>query len=208
MKILAFVDTHGDRKAHNTIKKKAKEADLLLMAGDISNFEDKLTENMKDIDSVGKPILVIHGNHEDQDSMRRQCKMNKNTVFLHKGMFRIENYIFFGYGGGGFAEDDREFEKVAKDFKKAIKDAKEEVKKKHHGKKLKIVLILHAPPHGTDMDRIDGRYVGNKSYRKFIDETKPTLVVCGHIHENAGRDQKVGKTILVNPGPEGVIIEL
>ena len=51
----------------------------------------------------------------------------------------------------------------------------------------------HAPTY-TKVDKIGKNPVGNKSIRNFISEAKPDLVVCGHLHENAGKKDKIGKT--------------
>ena len=204
MKILAFVDTHGSDKTLKIAKEKAKQADIVVCAGDLTVFEKNLDSYLAELNKLGKTVLVIHGNHETEDSMKKSCSLFKNTVFLHKGVFELENYIFMGYGGGGFSDTDKDFENVSKNFEKEIKEKQKKIK----DKKLKTVLILHAPPHKTKLDYIMGNHVGSKSYRKFIDNIKPTLVVCGHFHENAGLDQQIGTTVIVNPGPSGAVIEI
>jgi Icc-related predicted phosphoesterase len=55
---------------------------------------------------------------------------------------------------------------------------------------------------------MNGRHVGNKDFRSFIERIKPNLVICGHIHETAEKKDKIGKTIVINPGWEGVVVEL
>ena len=47
-----------------------------------------------------------------------------------------------------------------------------------------------------------------ESILKAIKEVNPLLVVCGHIHESAGNIDRVGNTILINPGPVGRVINL
>ena len=50
---------------------------------------------------------------------------------------------------------------------------------------------------------------GNKSIRKFIDQKKPLLNICGHLHETEGKKQVINKkTLTINPGPDGVILEV
>jgi Icc-related predicted phosphoesterase len=101
-----------------------------------------------------------------------------------------------GYGGGGFSFIDKKFEKIAKRFKKLIK------------KDDKIILVSHAPPYGTKVDMIGREHCGNKSIRKFVDKEKPDLVICGHLHECAGKEDKIGKTRIVNPSYKGKVIEI
>jgi hypothetical protein len=45
-------------------------------------------------------------------------------------------------------------------------------------------------------------------YRKFVERMKPKLMICGHLHENVGMQDKIGKTIVIHPGWEGMVIEL
>lgn len=216
MKILAFVDSHGKKEPIDVIRKKSKEVDIIISAGDLTVFEDNLVKHLSDLNDIGKPVLIIHGNHEDEDSMKKACSLFKNITYLHKGMLSIENYLFFGYGGGGFSVLDKGFEKVAVDFEKSMKKKSSQLLNSNAGKekkgqkkqKLKTILILHGPPYKTKVDYINSDHVGSKSYRKFIDANKPTLVVCGHLHENSGVSHKLGETIIVNPGPLGAIIDL
>ena len=37
---------------------------------------------------------------------------------------------------------------------------------------------------------------------------KPDLVISGHLHETAGKEDKIGKTRLINPGPFGKILDV
>jgi Icc-related predicted phosphoesterase len=75
-------------------------------------------------------------------------------------------------------------------------------------KKDKVILVTHAPPYNTKVDRINGNLCGNKSIRNFISEVKPVLAVCGHLHETAGKRDKIGKTLVINPGYKGMVIDL
>jgi len=51
-------------------------------------------------------------------------------------------------------------------------------------------------------------HVGCKSIREFIEENNILLSVCGHIHETFGGANHIGRTLVVNPGPLGRIIEI
>ncbi len=65
----------------------------------------------------------------------------------------------------------------------------------------RLVLVSHYPPYGTNVDRAwNGAHIGSKSVRKLIECVKPLTVLCGHVHESRGVD-KLGNTIIVNPGP-------
>jgi Icc-related predicted phosphoesterase len=196
MKILAVVDTHGSRKAMAEIKKKAKEADIIVCCGDITVFGIEQERIVKEWDSLGKEVLMLHGNHELESELRGQCNKSKNIRFLHRALLRRNKTVFLGYGGGGFAITDKKFERWSKIVEKKLKKGE------------RIVLLLHGPPYGTKADELTkGTYCGNKSYAQWIKKKQPIVAVCGHIHENFGRKDRIGKTLVVNPGPFGVLIE-
>jgi len=210
MKILAFVDLHSKHgspeyvdfytslKYIKKLKKLAKKEkpDVVLFAGDASLFENHLEELMKEISQIHKNILVIHGNHETPNVMKKLCSIYDSLKFIHKKAVKIGDYTFIGFSGEGFLRADEEMEKFIKKIKPKIK-----------GKK--TILITHAPPYKTKLDKIGKEYCGNKTITKFIQSNKNIiLAVCGHIHENAGKKDKINKATIINPGPKGEIIEL
>jgi len=195
MMLLAFVDTHGDIESLQKIKKKSAKADIILCAGDISIFENHLKALLAELNSFNKPVLIVPGNHESEGRLRTECEHHKNLIYLHKEFYEQDNLLFAGYGGGGFSLRDEKFERFS-----------EKIKLKKIGKQL--ILLFHAPPYGNRTDLIMDEHAGNKSYRDFIHEEKPLLVICGHLHENAGVQDKIGKTVVINPGPEGKLIEI
>lgn len=196
MKILAFVDTHGDLAVINKLLRKSKEADILVCAGDISMFGREMEKIFKKFSELGKMMLIIPGNHEENSKINEACKKFKNIRNIHCKAFRIGKRIFLGYGGGGFSQEDKRFEICAKEFKKILKKEDE------------AILVTHAPPYDTKMDYIANAHVGNMSYRKGINELKPLLYICGHLHENSKKKQVVGKTLVINPGADGEILEI
>lgn len=197
MKILFFVDLHGDMEAFSRIKKKSLQADLVVCAGDISRMEENIDNLIAQLNQFGIPILIIHGNHEDEQRLRNLCESNENVVFLHKAVHHIDNYVFLGYGGDGFSITDPEFIRVANAFFKP-----ESLNKQ------RIILVTHGPAYNTGIDIINGDPRGNKSYREFVDDIKPHLVISGHLHENAGKHHKIGRTLFINPGMEGAIVNI
>ncbi len=202
MKLLAFVDMHGSLRAMEKLKEKGKRANVILCAGDISIFEQRIEYFLKEFNKLKKPFLIIPGNHEDDEHIDSISTLFGHVYNIHKKTKIIGDYLFLGYGSGGFSVLDREFERVAKRFRKEI------TKLKKKNPKLKTILVTHAPPYKTKLDVIEGSHVGNKSIRLFIKETKIDMVVCGHLHENAGKEEKIGKTRIINPGMFGRLITM
>lgn len=200
MKILAFTDIHGSVSALRRIEQKVKSQnpDLFVCAGDISMFEHGILRMARRLNKLNKKIIIIHGNHEDDSTLRKLSKLFRNFVFIHKNHFIEDNVLFLGYGGGGFSVIDREFDKTTIKFKRTINQNK--------GKK--IVLVTHAPPYKTRLDKIGKNYCGNKSIRKFIEKSRIDLLISGHLHENFGKEDKISKTKLINPGPFGKIVDI
>ncbi|MBI2649794.1 metallophosphoesterase [Candidatus Woesearchaeota archaeon] len=199
MKILAFTDTHGSLQALKRIEQKVKtqKPDLLVCSGDISIFEHGIVGIMRRLNRLNKKIIIIHGNHEDDSTFRKLSKVFKNIVFVHKNYFIENNILFLGYGGGGFTLIDREFDKIANiKFKKTIKNNQNK----------KIILVTHAPPYKTRLDKLIQGHCGSKSIRHFVEKNRIDLLICGHLHENFGKEDKIKKTKIVNPGPFGKII--
>ena len=200
MKILAFTDTHGSLLALRRIeqKTKAQNPDLLVCAGDISIFEHGIIGIARRLNKLNKKIVIIHGNHEDDSTFKKLAKLFKNIIFIHKTHFICNNLLFLGYGGGGFSIVDREFEKISAKFKKIIKQNKDK----------KIILVTHAPPYKTKLDKLVEWHCGNKSIRHFVEKNKVDLLICGHLHENFGKEDNIKKTKVMNPGPFGKIVEI
>ena len=199
MKILAFVDLHGRRTTLKKIVARANkdDIDMVVNAGDLTIFGDKLNSIARELSKIKKPIIMLPYNHETDEEIKNICKKYPQMIYLQKKWLRKKNYLFMGYGGGGFTFIDKKFEKLAVQFKKLIKKGD------------RVILISHAPPYNTKLDILEnGEHCGNKSIRKFIDKEKPNLVICGHIHPCANKKQKIGKSLIINPGWKGKVIEI
>ncbi|MBI4159343.1 metallophosphoesterase family protein [Candidatus Woesearchaeota archaeon] len=187
MKILACSDIHGNKKAIISLinLSKTKNPDIIICAGDISGSKMNSKEILNELKKTKKPILVVHGNHETSE----EIKSDKQLTNLHKKIIKIENYTFIGFGGGGFSKRDIEFENFSRNIKKK-----------------NMVLVTHAPPYNTILDILPVGHIGSSSIKKFIEKNKPILAICGHLHENEGKSEKINKTLIINPGIKGEII--
>jgi Icc-related predicted phosphoesterase len=201
MRILFFSDTHGINKWHEHILKQSKLVDLIVCAGDFTIFEENMRHILELFNSIHKPVLIIHGNHETATSIIREIHDLKNITFIHKEKYVFENLIFFGYGGGGFSSIEENFDRASDSFIKDLNKIE-----KNREKEMKIILVTHAPPYNTKLDYL-GDHVGVINYREFIEKYQPIYAVSGHIHENFEIEDKIEKTILLNIGPRGKIIE-
>lgn len=199
MKLLAFTDLHLSSVAFKKIRCKVKiqKPDLLISAGDLTIFEHGLDFILNKLNNFNVKTLLIHGNHETASVMKSLCKKYNNLIFIHKNQYTHNEYIFLGYGGGGFSIVEPSFYNTGKKFEKIIKKNKDK----------KIIFITHAPPYGTKLDLMIGSHCGNKTLRNFVLKNKIKFYICGHLHENFGKKDKIRKTTVINPGPYGKIIK-
>ena len=199
-KILAFSDTHGSKQALRKIKhlSKLKQPDIIACAGDITVFETGFISILSDINRINKKVLIVHGNHESSSSFKKIKSRFNNIQYIHEKSFSFRNILFVGYGGGGFDCADEPLKKIYKKLKDMINTARK------NG--IKVIFITHGPPYKTKLDNIRGEHSGSKTLRKFIEDTSPDIVICGHIHENFGKEDFIHKTRIINPGHYGKII--
>ncbi len=154
------------------LKEKAAKADTIVCGGDITIFGDGLNTMLRKLASLKKPVILIPGNHESPDELERACQKFDTIYNVHKKTMLFNGVLFQGYGGGGFSYTYPELEALSKKFlRDKLKDTP-------------LVFLSHAPPYKTAVDDICGEPSGSKTLRNLIQVLKPTLVVCGHIHEN------------------------
>ncbi|MBU2523371.1 MAG: metallophosphoesterase [Nanoarchaeota archaeon] len=204
MKILIFTDVHGDSEiiSRLLLKVKKEKPDAIICAGDITNFGFGIKSILKRLDSVNIPLFIIPGNHETDEEIVIYGQGMKNIQSIHLKPAMFHSLYIVGCGGGGFTQQHAEFEMSEKKFADSMK----KVKMKDH--KYKTILVTHQPPYKTLLDLVYGDHSGSTSIRKFIQQHQPDYCITGHIHENEGKQDKIGKTIIINPGPLGKIIEI
>jgi len=197
MKFLTFVDLHEDQKVLKELVKRINRTDVefVVCAGDLTLFGRSLRYVLKQLNSTGKDIYLIPGNHESDETLNKVLADYPHCINFNQKAIEKGDYVFLGFGGGGFNQEDTEFRKISREWYG-----------KYNGKK--VILVTHGPPYGTKVDFVEERHVGNADYRKFIERIKAKLMICGHLHETAGMVDEVAGTQIINPGWEGMIVEL
>ncbi|MFH1649954.1 MAG: metallophosphoesterase family protein [Candidatus Woesearchaeota archaeon] len=196
MQLLVFADSHGQASVFKEIGEKSKKADVVICVGDFTFFGHDTEKWMNEMNSWEKPVIIVHGNHESEREVSKLSKSMNNITFIHKSYSILNDIAFIGYGGDGFSEEDPSAEIALKAAAKICR-----------GKK--IVMVLHQPPHGTNVDYLPWLgHVGNQSYTKAIMDIQPIFAFSGHLHETFGKKDEIGKTIIANPGPRGQFFEL
>jgi hypothetical protein len=203
MKILTFVDLHGNLAALKKLVEKARKnkVSAFICAGDISFFGAELHELVKKFKDTAIPLIIIPGNHETPTALHEVVKKSDFAKDIHGKTVIFESCLFFGCGGSKITPFSTPFELNDKEFENKLSKFRKE-------KSNRFVFVVHEPPYNTKLDYIDGAHVGSKSIRKFIEKYKPDYCICGHFHENVGKEDKVGKTKIINPGSVGKVIEI
>ena len=148
----------------------------------------------------------------EQDFMKKFSKNLKNFSFFDFSFFDLGEVVLIGYPRSTFPGHVK-----SKQYKKQ-RIILEKLFKKF--KKRKIVFVSHNCPYETKLDLIKdkeahkeakGKHYGSKLVKRMVKKYQPFLVLCGHMHENQGKD-KIGKSLVLNVGAasegEAAIVEI
>jgi len=201
MKIFAFVDLHGNFSILKQIIEQIKmqKPELILCCGDFTNWGQDSDKVLSHLDKLNLPVLVVFGNHETNEMINKAEIRFKNIVNLHKRFYHYKNYLFVGFGGGGFGSRDVSLEIFSKKIKKEFNKYRDCEK----------ILLTHRPPYNTSLDIVQGYgHTGDKTLTNLLRNSRFNYLFCGHLHENAKKTDILNKTIIINPGPDGEFIEI
>ena len=149
--------------------------------------------------AVEQPAVLVPGNNESYEELVAAAAVWKTAKVLHASSCEIEGITFFGLGGG---IPTTPFGDWSFDF------TENEADKMLSGCPAGCVLVSHSPPKGVVDVSFSGRSLGSVAVRQAIESKRPRLVVCGHVHASAGQEGKIGRTPVVNAGPNGLIWDL
>ncbi|NJE03313.1 metallophosphoesterase [Thermococcus sp. MV11] len=192
MRIVSITDVHGDRRKAEALSRvlSREDFDILLIAGDVTNFSNAETarEVLGPLLDLGVPTLAVHGNCDGRDV---PALLEELGVGVHDRRREIKGVGFIGIGGSNITPFNTIWE-LTEDEIRAILE---------RNYRPGDVILSHVPPRNTKTDLThSGLHVGSSALREFIEAREPPLVVVGHIHEARAVD-KIGKTVIVNPGP-------
>ena len=198
MRFLLFSDLHRDTDAARALVQQAADVDLLLGAGDFAVMRSGLADVIDILRTVDRPTVLVPGNGESDDELRRACHGWEAAHVLHGTGVSIGGVPFFGLGGGVPVTPfgDWSFDLTEEDAERMLAACPEGA-----------VLVTHSPPFGL-CDTSRDRHLGSRSVREVIDRVNPRLVVCGHIHDSWTERATVGETLVVNAGPAGIVLEI
>jgi Icc-related predicted phosphoesterase len=193
MRILTITDLHGRSEIMSRILTQSGPVDLVLLGGDLTDFgsADDAQRFIRLAQEHGSPVLAVAGNCDSPAIERQLIDMGvslhgQGVVREGVGLHGVSAMPPWRRGMYQFTED--ELSEFLRAGFQQIAGAD------------RHVLLSHPPPRNQSLDRTArGQHVGSTAVREFLDENRPDLVFCGHVHEGRGIE-RLGRTLAVNCG--------
>ena len=196
-RLLIFSDIHNDWKTMETIL--SVEADFYISAGDQVTWGRHLDRCGQILKTRGDKVWVLPGNHESASQITALCRHYGLNDF-HQRRFTVGAWHVAGLGYSSPTPFDTPGEYTEVQLASCL----EPFAGLHP-----LVLVCHAPPYGTALDRIrPGLHAGSTAVRDFIQRCQPAHFFCGHIHEAEGVSIEMGQTRAHNVGKKAYLLEL
>jgi len=186
MKIMFISDTHGRHKEIDVLYGELPNVDIIIHSGDCTRYgeyeETDLFLNWYSQQNAKHKVLIA-GNHDFvfQNSDRKNLLLanNPSVTYLEDQYINIDGIGIYGtpwspiYGMWAFMKHrNTEMDEV---WRKVPTDGSIDI------------LVTHTPRYGRHDISVRGNYhVGCEMLANRINDIKPKVHVCGHIHECGG----------------------
>jgi hypothetical protein len=193
MRILLFGDVHEDLSPLPSMKEELERADLVVVHGDLTNRGDRerMRRMIEEIRKHCGAVLAQPGNMDTGEAARY---LDEEGINLHGKGHRFDHVGVFGAGGSNATPFGTPTEYTEDEIAATLRRGHDQVA----DARVKV-LVAHAPPRGTPLDRAGGEHVGSTAVRDFIESERPAVSVSGHIHEAIG-EAMLGETRIFNTG--------
>lgn len=188
MRLLALSDLHADEDVLDRLRtiSAGKKYDAVLFCGDITNRGP--ASYAEEAISFFPRAYAVHGNMDTPEVVARLREMG---VLVHGKKVKLGEWNLVGLGGSnptpfGTPSEFSEDEIAAVLSRAGVDDFS--------------IVLSHPPPYGLFDEVGHGVHVGSKAVRKMVEEKRPILLICGHVHEHEGREI-LGETLVVKLGP-------
>ncbi len=200
LRILAAGDIHGDSILANKLAERAEKEniDLVILCGDLTFQEQSTDDIIGPFVKKHKKVLLIPGNHETVATADFLAEVY-GVKNIHGYSVKYKDIGIFGAGGANIG--------IHQLSEKEIYDLLEQGFKKIKYLEKKI-MVTHVHPSGTKMEKFTKFFPGSDGVKRAIDKFKPDIMLCSHVHEAEGIEEKIGNTRVVNVGRKGKVIEL
>ena len=202
MKIFAAGDIHGDTGLARKLAQKAKKkhADLVILCGDLTYFEKSADNIVGPFKKEGLKVLLIPGNHEGVATTDFLAELY-GVKNIHGYSVKYKDVGIFGAGGSTVVGPSPVIDK---------EEMFDLLKKGFEGIRYlqKKIMVTHEHPTESKMEKFTKFFPGSKAIKKALDEFKPDILLCSHVHEAEGIEEKIGKTRIINVGKKGKFIDI
>lgn len=198
-KILAIGDIHGDTGLAKKLAERAKkeDVDLVILAGDLTFFENSTKNIIGPFLKANKEVLLIPGNHESEETIEMLSEIYPNTKNIHGMSFKKGKVGFFGAGGANMLANKTQDKEIFNMLKKGYEEVKDTKKR---------VMVTHMHHEGSKAE-FSG-FKGSQGIKKAIEYFKPNILISAHIHEAGGLIEKLGNTKIINVSRNPAIFEI
>lgn len=200
LKILAAGDIHGDMSLAEKLAERAEKesCDLVILCGDLTMMEQSTDNIIGPFKKRNEKVLILPGNHETVATVDFLAELY-GVKNIHGYSVKYGDVGIFGCGGANIGlfklEEDEIYGLLKKGFDK-IKYLK------------KKIMATHVHPSESKMEKFSDFFPGSSGVRKAIEAFNPDILLCSHVHEAEGIEEKIGKTKVINVGKRGKIIEI
>lgn len=200
LRIFSAGDIHGDTRLAERLAEQAKDkhADLVVLCGDLT-FLEKSTDNIiGPFKKRNLKVLLIPGNHETLATADFLAKVY-DVKNIHGYSVKYKDVGIFGAGGANIGISQLSEKEIYDMLKKGFEYIKNLDKK---------IMVTHVHPSDTKMEKFTQFFPGSTGVRRAIDKFQPDILLCSHVHEAEGLEEKIGKTRVINVGKRGKIIDI
>jgi Icc-related predicted phosphoesterase len=207
MRILCLSDLHNDRPAAFRLAGIARSArvELAVSAGDLACDGEHLPTLYGALNASFVSFLCVPGDHDGKAAYEAHVG-TAGWHDLHGTRARdASGWIFAGWGVHGDDELPGHEEERQRDdpvLTRLVRQLEEVPPER-------VVLVAHVPPRATRCG-IDRRGIdrGSVQLRRWVDRFQPFAVVCGHVHHREAVTDRIGRSLVVNAGPHGHVLDL
>jgi uncharacterized protein len=195
MRLLCLSDIHGEAAGLKDLLPLLASVDVVAIAGDVTHLggSAEAREILAPLLSSTVRCLAVAGNM-DRDGAR--AFLSEQGIDIHCGGVIVDGVGFQGLGGGTPSPFHSPWEIAPEAAERCLASGAAAIR----GAGFKV-LVSHAPPHGTRLDRtLTLLHAGSGPVRDFILSGTVGLCVCGHIHEASG-EETLGGIPCLNVGP-------
>jgi len=190
LKLAAASDIHGDYVMTRRFGMAALslKASAIIIAGDIGPNTEKVLSYLSQLEI---PIYAVLGN----DDFPMDVYILEDTPYVLNidgeciDIGPVEIIGSSGNPGSGLASPDEK--KMEATLQKAFTKASKPV-----------ILVTHLPPYRVldlaTRHKERGEHIGSKAVRKIIEQYKPVLCICGHVHKDGGKRAFLKDTEVIN----------